>query len=70
MAKISQLQEDLEKDYSNVQNKLNEIINKAKLEAREILYSAKDEATNIIRQMRKIENTSNSLKDLSKSSSV
>lgn len=64
LAKISQLQEDLEKDYSNVQNKQNEIINKAKLEAREILYSAKDEATNIIRQMRKIENTSNSLKDL------
>ena len=64
LAKISQLQEDLEKDYSDVQNKQNEIINKAKLEAREILYSAKDEATNIIRQMRKIENTSNSLKDL------
>ena len=64
LAKISQLQENLEKDYSDVQNKQNEIINKAKLEAREILYSAKDEATNIIRQMRKIENTSNSLKDL------
>ena len=64
LAKISQLQEDLEKDYSDVQNKQNEIINKAKLEAREILYSAKDEATNIIRQMRKIGNTSNSLKDL------
>lgn len=64
LAKISQLQESLEKDYSDVQNKQNQIINKAKLEAREILFSAKDEATNIIRQMRKIENTSNSLKDL------
>lgn len=64
LAKISQLQESLEKDYSDVQNKQNEIINKAKLEAREILYSAKDEATNIIRQMRKVENSSNSLKDL------
>ena len=64
LVQISKLQDSLEKDVSNVRNKQNEIINKAKLEAREILYSAKDEATTIIRQMRKIEHNSGNLKDL------
>ncbi len=64
LVEVSKLQDSLKKDVSDVQNKQNEIINKAKLEAREILYSAKDEATNIIRQMRKIEHDSGNLKDL------
>ena len=64
LVQISKLQDSLEKDVSNVRNKQNEIINKAKLEAREILYSAKDEATTIIRQMRKIEHNSGNLNDL------
>lgn len=64
LLEVNKLQISLEKDVSDVQNKQNEIINKAKLEAREILYSAKDEATNIIRQMRKIEHNHGNLKDL------
>ena len=61
---VSRLKDSLSKDYSDVQNRKQEIIDKAKLEAREILYSAKDEATDIIRKMRKTSNNSNSLKDL------
>ncbi len=61
---VSRLKDSLSKDYSDVQNRKQEIIDKAKLEAREILYSAKDEATDIIRKMRKASNNSNSLKDL------
>ena len=61
---IDNLKVLLEKDVTNVQNKEKSIIDKAKQEAREILFSAKDEATNIIREMRKISNDPNSLKDL------
>ena len=64
LAEVSKLEDSLSKDYSDVQNKQREIIDKAKLEAREILYSAKDEATDIIRKMRKLSHNSNSLKDL------
>lgn len=64
LAEVSTLQQALTKDYSDVQSKQDEIINKAKEQAREILYSAKDEATNIIREMRKLENNANSLKEL------
>lgn len=64
LLEVSKLQASLKKDVSDIQNKQNEIINKAKLEAREILYSAKDEATTIIRQMRKLEHDSGNLKDL------
>lgn len=64
LLEVSKLQASLKKDVFDVQNKQNEIINKAKLEAREILYSAKDEATTIIRQMRKLEHDSGNLKDL------
>lgn len=61
---ITKLRDSLSNDYSDVQNKKKEIIENAKIEAREILYSAKDDATNIIRQIKKYSNNSQSIKDL------
>ena len=63
---ISKLKEDLSKDHSAVLNKEKEIIENAKIEARDILLKAKDDATNIIRDMNNIVNSSSSttIKDL------
>ncbi len=56
---VSKLKEELSKDYTAVLNKEKEIIEDAKMEARDILLKAKDEATKIIRQMKEISNKSN-----------
>ena len=63
---ISKLKEELSKDHSAVLNKEKEIIENAKIEARDILLKAKDDATNIIRDMNNIVNSSSSttIKDL------
>lgn len=63
---ISKLKEELAKDHTDVLNKENEIIENAKIEARNILLEAKDEATKIIRQMNEISSQSSGekIKDL------
>ena len=56
----------MKKDNTEVKNKEKEIIENAKIEARDILLKAKDDAIRIIREMNSIQNTnsSNTIKDL------
>ena len=61
---IENLKLELQKDNSAVKNKEREIIENAKIEARDILLDAKDEATRIIREINSIQNTSSTIKDL------
>lgn len=63
---IEKLKQELQKDNTSVKNKEKEIIESAKIEAREILLKAKDDATRIIREMNNISNTNsaNSIKSL------
>lgn len=61
---VKLLRESLERDNSYVQNKEKEIIDNAKIEARNILLKAKDEASSIIKEMNNISENSNSNKDL------
>ncbi|MBR3697436.1 MAG: endonuclease MutS2 [Clostridia bacterium] len=53
---IEKLKEQLKKDYSTLEEESKNIINSAKLEARQILINAKEEANSLIK---KIENSSN-----------
>ena len=55
---IENLKKSLEYDFSELNNKQKEIINKAKLEARDILLSAKEDANDIIKNLE----NSNSIK--------
>ena len=48
---IESLKKSLEYDFSELNNKQKDIINKAKLEAREILLSAKEDANDIIKNI-------------------
>lgn len=48
---VELLRKQLENDVSNVETKRNEIINKAKNEARNILISAKEDANDIIKEL-------------------
>ncbi len=61
---IEKLKQELQRDNTDVKNKEKEIIENAKIEARDILLKAKDDATSIIRQMNSIKNSTESLKDL------
>ena len=63
---IERLKQKLQRDNTAVKNKEKEIIENAKIEARDILLKSKDEATRIIRDMHNISetNSSNTLKDL------
>ena len=61
---IEKLKLELQKDSSDVKNKEKEIIENAKIEARDILLDAKDEATRIIREINSIENSSSTIKNL------
>ena len=58
---IELLRKDLEKANTDTQNRKQDILEKAKKEAREILLSAKDEANDIIRELNKIEKSSKNL---------
>ncbi len=60
LEKINILYKKLESDSKNLNNKKQEILNNAKIEARSILLNAKDEANNIIKEI----NDSLSSKDL------
>ena len=64
LKEIEKLKQELQKDNTAVKNKEKEIIENAKIEAREILLEAKDEATRIIREMHIISQRTNSMKEL------
>lgn len=59
-----ELKNSLEKEHSNVQKMEQELINKAKLEAREILSNAKNTATKLIREMKSNASSSDSIRSL------
>ena len=61
---IEALKKELQKDNTAVKNKEKEIIENAKIEARDILLKAKDDATSIIRKMNDISDSSKNIKDL------
>lgn len=61
---IKVLKENLKRDDSKLKSKEAELINKAKMEARQILLDAKDEATSIINKMKDISDNTLSLKEL------
>ena len=61
---VELLKNNLQKDDSRVREQETEIINKAKLEARNILLNAKDDATTLINRMKEISEASSELKEL------
>ena len=61
---IEELKLELQKDNTFVRDKEKEIIENAKIEARDILLKAKDDATSIIRKMNNISSSNESIKDL------
>ena len=61
---IERLRLELQKDNTSVKNKEKEIIENAKIEARDILLKAKDDATSIIRKMNDISSSNDAIKDL------
>lgn len=58
-AEVAKLKKALNQDYSGVLNKQKEMIENAKMEARDILLDAKDDATRIIREMNNISKNTN-----------
>ena len=58
------LKNNLQRDDKKVREQEKEIINKAKLEARQILLDAKDNATSMISKMKEISEASSELKEL------
>lgn len=56
---IDQLRKQLEAEHSSVSNRENEIIEKAKIQAREILLDAKKEASDIISELNEIADSAN-----------
>lgn len=61
---IELLKKNLQRDDKKLKEQENELINNAKLKAREILLEAKDEASKLINEMKKIEADSDSLNNL------
>ena len=61
---VELLKNNLKRDDSRVREQEQEIINKAKLEARQILLSAKDDATSMISKMKEISEASAEMKEL------
>ena len=61
---IELLKNNLQKDDTRVREQEKDIINKAKLEARNILLNAKDDATSMINKMKEISESSSELKEL------
>ena len=56
---IEQLRKSLEAEHSSVSNRENDIIEKAKIQAREILLNAKKEASDIISELNEIADSAN-----------
>lgn len=61
---IAILKNNLQKNDSRVREQEKEIVNKAKLEARKILLSAKDDATSLIGKMKEISESSEGVREL------
>ena len=61
---IELLKKNLQKDDTRVREQEKEIINKAKIEARQILLDAKDDATSMIAKIKEISENSSELKEL------
>ena len=61
---ITVLKKNLQRDDTEIKKKEKDLIDNAKLEARKILFDAKDEATSLINEMKKIESNSSSLTEL------
>ena len=61
---VELLKNNLQRDDSKIREQEKEIINKAKLEARNILLDAKDDATSMISKMKEISDSSSELKEL------
>lgn len=61
---VAILKNNLQRDDTELRKKEKELIDNAKLEARKILLNAKDEATSLINEMKKIENTSGAVAGL------
>ena len=61
---VELLKNNLQRDDSKIREQEKEIINKAKLEARQILLDAKDDATSMISKMKEISESSSELKEL------
>ena len=61
---ITLLKNNLQRDDSKIRSQEQEILNKAKFEARQILLNAKDDATSLINEMKEISETSEELKKL------
>ncbi len=63
---VQVLKKNLERDDSKLKMQEQELINNAKIKARDILLDAKDEAAKLISEMKKIENTSGAVDELNK----
>lgn len=63
---VTLLKKNLQRDNSILEKQEKEIINNAKIKARDILLDAKEEATALINDMKKIENTSGAITELDK----
>jgi len=61
---VELLKNNLQRDDSKIREQEKEIINKAKLEARQILLDAKDDATSMISKMKEISKSSSEIKEL------
>ena len=64
LKQVELLRKNLQRDDTLQKQKEKEYIEKAKVEAREILQDAKDEATSLIREMKKIEESSDAISKL------
>ena len=63
---VEVLKRNLQRDDSKLKQQEQELINNAKIKARDILLDAKDEASKLISEMKKIENTSGAVDELNK----
>lgn len=76
LKKVSKLRLELEKEHNEENSKATELINNAKIEARNILLKAKDEASSIIKDMnnakspKELNNLRNSLNDKIKNTAI
>lgn len=61
---VEVLKKNLQRDDSKLKQQEQELINNAKLKARDILLDAKNEASKLISEMKKIENTSGAVDEL------
>ena len=63
---VEVLKKNLQRDDSKLKQQEQELIDNAKIKARDILLDAKDEASKLISEMKKIENTSGAVDELNK----